>query len=65
MHVPCLYKLMRRRDESASEVERIKCEGNVPIHSKLLLIVGLYWAILWETLNNFNCTVELGVDKLV
>ena len=39
--------------------------SNTPIHRELLLIVGLDWAILWETLDNFYGAVELGVDKLV
>lgn len=38
---------------------------NTPIHRKLLLVVGLDWAILWETLDNFDGAVELGIDKLV
>lgn len=39
--------------------------SNVPVHRKLLLIVSLDWAVLWETLDNFDGAVELSVDKLV
>ena len=37
----------------------------VPIHRELLLVVGLDWAILWETLDDPDGVVELGIDKLV
>jgi len=39
--------------------------NTVPIHRELLLIVGLDWAILWEALDDPDCAVELGIDKLV
>jgi hypothetical protein len=39
--------------------------SNVPIHGEFLLIVGLDWTILRETLDNFYGTVKLSVDKLM
>lgn len=38
---------------------------DTPVHCELLLVVRLYRAILWETLDNFDRAVELSVDKLV
>ena len=39
--------------------------STAPIHRELLLVVGLNWAILWETLDDPDGAVELSVDKLV
>ena len=39
--------------------------STAPIHRELLLIVGLDWANLWETLDDPDGAVELGIDKLV
>lgn len=36
-----------------------------PIHRELLLVVRLDWASLWETLDDPDSAVELGIDKLV
>ena len=36
-----------------------------PVYRELLLVVGLDWAVLRETLDNFDGAVELSVDKLM
>lgn len=46
-------------------MEGIRVGGSVPVYREFLLVVRLDWAILRETLNNFNGAVELSVDKLV
>jgi len=62
--VPCLYRLRRESDESTNG-EGVRVTSAAPIHRELLLIVGLDWAVLWETLYDPDGAVELGIDKLV
>ena len=58
-----MYRLTRKNDKLTNGMG--KSGGSAPIHRELLLIVGLDWTSLWETLDDFDGAVELGVDELV
>jgi len=58
---PCLYRLSTTDELSVNAPQD---HGRLPVHCQLLLISGLYWPILGQTLDDLHCTVELRVYQL-